>query len=74
MTADISVVAPSMAAWHEHHEVAPEAVGEATRVPAHVLVETVSTLSRLPGGVAQPLDVLGVGKPFRRERHDMPVS
>lgn len=57
MTADTSVVVPSLAAWHEHHEDALEAVGKVTCLPAHVLVETVSTLSRLPGGLAQTLHV-----------------
>lgn len=57
VTADTSVVVPSLTDWHEHHEVALEAVESVTRLPAHVLFETVSVLTRLPGGLAQPLRV-----------------
>lgn len=57
VTADTSVVVPSLAAWHEQHDRALEAVAAVRALPAHVLFETMSVLSRLPHGVAQPLSV-----------------
>lgn len=55
VTADTSVVVPSLAGWHEHHDLALRAIEEVDRLPAHVLLETLSVLTRLPGGLAQPL-------------------
>lgn len=45
----------AFATWHTHHEVAVEAVGSVASLPAHVLLETASTLTRMPSGLAQPL-------------------
>ncbi len=48
MTAlDTSVCVPALVSWHEHHEVCRRAAAGA-RVPAHVLVESFSVLTRLP--------------------------
>lgn len=58
MTADTSVVVPSLASWHEDHELALDAVRDVRVLPAHVLLETASVLSRLPRGLAQPLSVV----------------
>jgi predicted nucleic acid-binding protein len=44
---DTSVCIPSLVSWHEHHEVCRRAAAGA-RVPAHVLVESFSVLTRLP--------------------------
>lgn len=57
VTADTSVVVPSLASWHERHELAAPEVAEVERLPAHVVLESVSVLTRLPGGLAQPLSV-----------------
>ncbi len=48
MTAlDTSVCVPALVSWHEHHEACRRAAAGA-RVPAHVLVESFSVLTRLP--------------------------
>ena len=52
VTADTSVVIPALAEWHEFHKVARSACRGVEAVPAHVLLESVSVLTRLPGGVA----------------------
>ncbi len=49
MTAvDTSVVVAAFASWHEAHAAAAAAIGRRPRVPAHVLVEAFSVLTRLP--------------------------
>lgn len=58
LTADTSVVVPSLTAWHEDHEIALAAVQEVRVLPAHVLLESASVLSRLPRGLAQPLSLV----------------
>lgn len=52
------MVVPSLASWHEHHAIALDAIRQVRVIPAQVLLETVSVLSRLPGGLAQPLSVI----------------
>lgn len=54
LTADTSVVVPVVCAWHEAHAATVEAVAGVTWLPAHVLIEAVATLTRLPGGLAVP--------------------
>ena len=54
MTADSSVVIAALAAWHERHEAAAEALEPVTALPAHVVIEVYSVLTRLPGGLAIP--------------------
>lgn len=47
-TCDTSVLIPALAAWHPHHaEVRPLTRG-LTHIPANVLLETYSVLTRLP--------------------------
>lgn len=53
-TADTSVVVPAAAPWHEDHAVARAALANVDRLPAHVAVEAVSVLTRLPRGLARP--------------------
>lgn len=49
MTAvDTSVVVAGFAAWHEAHASAAAALARKPRLPAHVLVESFSVLTRLP--------------------------
>lgn len=45
---DTSVVVAAFAVWHEGHAAAIAAVARKPRVPAHVLVEAYSVLTRLP--------------------------
>ena len=45
---DTSVVVAAFASWHEGHATAVAALVRRPRVPAHVLVESYSVLTRLP--------------------------
>lgn len=45
---DTSVVVAAFASWHEGHLGAAAALARRPRVPAHVLVESYSVLTRLP--------------------------
>jgi len=45
---DTSVVVAGFASWHEGHASAAATLARGPRVPAHVLVETYSVLTRLP--------------------------
>lgn len=45
---DSSVVVAAFATWHEGHASAAAALARAPRVPAHVLIESYSVLTRLP--------------------------
>jgi hypothetical protein len=47
-------VVAALSAWHEHHADAAHALREVDGLPAHVLLETYSVLTRLPGGLAVP--------------------
>lgn len=54
ITADTSVVVAGLTGWHVCHGASLRALRGITRLPGHVLVETVSVLTRLPGGRALP--------------------
>jgi toxin FitB len=43
-----------LSGWHEQHEVAAQALEGVDAIPAHVMVEAYSVLTRLPGGLAVP--------------------
>jgi predicted nucleic acid-binding protein len=45
---DTSVVVAAFASWHEGHEASASALARKPRLPAHVLIETYSVLTRLP--------------------------
>jgi len=45
---DTSVLVAALVTWHASHEAARAAVGDVRVVPAHVLLETYSVLTRLP--------------------------
>lgn len=45
---DTSVLVPAFASWHEGHRSAAAVLERKPRVPAHVLVEAYSVLTRLP--------------------------
>jgi predicted nucleic acid-binding protein len=49
VTYDTSVLVAALVSWHEKHHLAREVIGRsAPVVPAHVLMETYSVLTRLP--------------------------
>lgn len=49
LTCDTSVLIPALASWHEHHASARRAFLDGVEsVPAHVLLECYSVLTRLP--------------------------
>lgn len=48
LTADSSVIVPSLVRWHPLHRQAAAALAEVRRVPAHALAESFSVLTRLP--------------------------
>lgn len=45
---DSSVVVAAFATWHEAHDSAVSALARKPRLPAHVLIESYSVLTRLP--------------------------
>lgn len=45
---DSSVLVPAVLAWHPEHDAARAALAEVDALPAHVLLETFSVLTRLP--------------------------
>jgi len=45
---DTSVVVSAFASWHEHHDVAVDALGNGPRLPGHCALEALSVLTRLP--------------------------
>ena len=56
MTADTSVVVAGLSRWHRNYRAAAEALDGITALPAHVLTESYSVLTRLPGGLAVPFE------------------
>jgi len=55
---DTSVVVAGFASWHEGHGPAAAVLARKPRVPAHVLVETYSVLTRLPPPHRAPADIV----------------
>jgi len=55
---DTSVVVAGFASWHEGHRSAVAALARKPRVPAHVLVEAYSVLTRLPPPHRAPVDLV----------------
>ncbi len=45
---DTSIVVAAVASWHEGHEASLEVMGRGPRLPAQVLAEAYSVLTRLP--------------------------
>jgi predicted nucleic acid-binding protein len=64
---DTSVVVALFASWHEAHQAVREVIPEEVRLPAHVLVESYSVLTRLPPPHRAPADVV---EAFWRARFD----
>jgi predicted nucleic acid-binding protein len=48
IAADTSVVVAAFASWHEGHAVSAAALARRPRLPAHVVLESYSVLTRLP--------------------------
>jgi hypothetical protein len=65
-TADTSVVVPALTSWHEAHDLAVHAISAVDRLPAHVVLESVAVLTRLPHGLAVPMNtaVTVIGEAF----------
>lgn len=55
---DTSVVVAAFATWHEGHATATVALARKPRVPAHVLIESFSVLTRLPPPHRAPADLV----------------
>jgi predicted nucleic acid-binding protein len=55
---DTSVVVAAFASWHEAHSAAEAALARKPRVPAHVLLESYSVLTRLPPPHRAPPDLV----------------
>lgn len=47
-TCDTSVLVPALVSWHPAHQTCRQALVDVGTVPAHVLIEGYSTLTRLP--------------------------
>lgn len=47
-TCDTSILVPALLPWHEHHASARAVARSVQGIPAHVLFETYSVLTRLP--------------------------
>ena len=66
---DSSVVVAAFASWHEGHRTAASALARKPRVPAHVLVEAYSVLTRLPPPHRAPGELVAA---FLAERFSRP--
>ncbi|MDZ7779907.1 MAG: type II toxin-antitoxin system VapC family toxin [Gemmatimonadota bacterium] len=73
---DTSVVVALFASWHEAHESAREAVPGEAHLPAHVLLESYSVLTRLPPPHRAPAAVVEafLGDRFEPELLILPGS
>ncbi len=77
-TCDTSVLVSALLAWHPGHTAARKAVVSVRGIPAHVLLETYSVLTRLPaphrisardaGSVLDALDVDLLSLPVKAHR------
>ena len=48
LTADTSLIVPSLLSWHTLHAQAAAALKDVRRIPSHAIVEAYSVLTRLP--------------------------
>lgn len=62
---DTSVVVAAFASWHEGHEASVRVLDRQPRLPAHVLLESYSVLTRLPAPHRAPA---GIVETFLTER------
>ena len=71
LAADTSVLVAAFATWHEHHDVAFEAIGRVDTVVAHCLLETFSVLTRLPAPHRMTADVVASFLDRSFAKHDV---
>lgn len=73
---DTSVVVAAFASWHEGHPSAAAILARKPRVPAHVLVEAYSVLTRLPPPHRAPADLVAtfLGERFSEPPLVLPAS
>jgi predicted nucleic acid-binding protein len=64
-------VIAALSAWHEEHRAAARALESVTALPAHVVVEAYSVLTRLPAGLAVP--AASAASVLVRRFHDPPL-
>ena len=55
---DTSVVVAAFASWHDGHRSAAAVLARKPRIPAHVLIESFSVLTRLPAPHRSPPEVV----------------
>lgn len=55
---DTSVVVAAFATWHDGHRSAAAALARRPRIPAHVLIESFSVLTRLPAPHRAPPEIV----------------
>ncbi len=55
---DTSVVVAAFASWHEAHDEAAALLAHEPRLPAHVVIETYSVLTRLPPPHRAPAEIV----------------
>jgi predicted nucleic acid-binding protein len=65
ITVDTSIVVAGFASWHEGHASASAVLARRPRIPAHVLLEAYSVLTRLPPPHRAPLAIAAA---FLKER------
>lgn len=80
---DTSVLVAALVAWHPDHSAASSALAQVEILPAHVLLETYSVLTRLPAphriapgdasAVLEALDLRLVALPARRHAALLPL-
>jgi predicted nucleic acid-binding protein len=67
---DTSVVVAAFASWHEGHRAALECLRRDPRLPAHVVIETFSVITRLPAPHRAPGKLVAE---FLRQRFRNPL-
>jgi len=60
-------VIAALASWHKRHDAAADALESVSALPAHVLIEVYSVLTRLPSGLAVtgPVAAAALAQRFR---------
>jgi predicted nucleic acid-binding protein len=69
---DTSVVVAAFASWHEGHRAALECLRRDPRLPAHVVLETFSVITRLPAPHRAPGEL--VAEFLRQRFRDPPLT
>lgn len=71
---DTSVVVAAFASWHDGHRAAAAVLARKPRIPAHVLIESFSVLTRLPAPHRSPPELVEafLGENFPRPPLSLP--